>query len=1042
MRNFFQSLSFRIWLPFALSISVLLLTMSVIYPIRQESLLRKSFQNELDQLTKASMLGVRVALNNNDFSGLSEIMELVTVNESGIEFVAITEVDQEGNTSVFVSIPQSYPESIIVNPNKDQFLFQKERISTEYFEGYITLAINNDLIERTIFEINYPIFVSLGILLILSLGVFFIIANRISSPISYLTGVSNQLKLGQYDLEIDLVSDTIEISQLNISLKELKEALISSKIQNYHFNKQLEEQIQIRTEDLEKTANRLLQAQVLSKLGDFEIDINSGSWICSPIIEDIFNVPCDFLKENNSWKKLLSEENEKIMLYEIKKSISSNQKFSLDIKISPYNLPTKEKWISIKGSPYKDNESASRFIKGTIQDITERKLIEKEVEKLSLVAKKTSNSVVITDLDYKIQWVNDAFLKLSGYSMEEIKGNTPKMFQFEKTDKKVTAYIKEQILLGNDVTAEVLNRGKYGDEYWLQLNIVPLRENSDEIIGYIALETDITELKNKDEKIQRQVELQNILIDISSTYINIEAKSIEREINKSLEKLAEFVEADRAYIFDYNLKDFTTSNTYEWCAEGIVSEITNLQDIPLDYILDWFEMHKKNQPMSVQDVSLLPQPESGEYNLRAILEPQGIKSLITIPMYEGDNLIGFLGFDSVKKKSIFADEEVKLLILFGQMLINVRQHQKFQKQLHVNEEKYRNIIANMNLGFLEVDNDDIIQNANQSFAIMCGYSLEEMVGQKAVDIFFGDNLELKNLILNRNQQRKIGKSDLYEIEVITRSGEKRNWMISGGPNFDDSGRFVGSIGIHLDVTEQKMLEEEQRMLLILTQNQNSRLKNFAHIVSHNLRSHAANLEGMISFLEIQSKEFTQNIFFQNFKNVINNLMESIQNLSEVADIQTGERTNMEKIDLINILKLSLSNISGLTVKSDIDIKFAQKYDSIEVFGNASYLESITLNLLTNAVKYRDVKKNRTIIEININIDTEFVELQIIDNGLGIDLKRQGRKIFGMYKTFHDHPDSRGLGLFMTKNQVEACGGKIDVESEEGIGSTFKVILKR
>jgi signal transduction histidine kinase len=194
-------------------------------------------------------------------------------------------------------------------------------------------------------------------------------------------------------------------------------------------------------------------------------------------------------------------------------------------------------------------------------------------------------------------------------------------------------------------------------------------------------------------------------------------------------------------------------------------------------------------------------------------------------------------------------------------------------------------------------------------------------------------------------------------------------------------------------------------------------------------------------MEIQSKEFAENSFFQNFKNVIDNLMDSIHNLSEVSEIQTNDRTVMERVDLIEILNSSLLNVSSLALTSEVSIDFTQKNESIPVLGNSIYLESITLNLLTNAIKYRDSKKSCE-IKILIQVKDETVELQVVDNGLGIDLKRQGRKIFGMYKTFHDHPDSRGIGLFITKNQVEALGGEIEVESKEGTGSSFKVTLKR
>jgi PAS domain S-box-containing protein len=1038
MNSLFKSLSFRIWLPFAISISILLISLLVLYPNRQEDLFRKNFQSELNQLTRTTALGVEVALDNSDFENLGQIVELVT-NSANLEFVAITEIDSSGNEQVFVSNPQNYDPDKILKLDSANLLVQSQEFSTALIEGRVILAITKEAIDKAIFEINYPIYVFLGILMILSLGLFYGLAKRISDPITYLTEVSNQLKTGNYELDINLVSRVNEISDLNYSLIQLKEYLFKAKLQSEKFNQQLEEQILIRTEDLERTKNRLFEAQRVAVLGNFEVDLLTGSWSNSPIIDQIFEIPTDFAKDVNSWQALLSPANAQLIEDEFYKCKVFNRSFRTDLKIASYRDTTVEKWISISGAPVKAATGDVRFIRGTIQDISDRKAFEKEIEKLSLVAKRTSNCVVITDTELKITWVNDSFLQLTGYSWDEVIGQTPGMFQFEKTDKHTARFIKEEVLLGKNVDAEILNRGKYGNEYWLRLNIVPLREDSGEVTGYMAVEVDITELKKTEIQIQKQVDLQNILIDISATYINLNIEDLDDTINASLVKLGKFVDADRAYIFDYNLKDQTCSNTYEWCNAGIGPEIKNLQHVPMEAIPDWVETHLENRPMVVSDVDQLPIGEEGEMNLRAILEPQGIKSLITIPFFEGEVLSGFVGFDSVHHERVYAQEEIKLLTLFGQMLVNVKQKQKAQRQLIIQEEKYRNIIANMNLGFLEVDVDDVILNANPSFIEMSGFSLDELVGKRGMDLFFDDDLSRK-IINQKNILRKTGQSDVYEVEVIDKSGNRRWWLISGGPNYNDAGELIGSVGIHLDITDQKKLQNEQRHLLGLTQNQNERLRNFAHIVSHNLRSHAANLLGMITYLEVEDPHFSQNLLFQNFKNVIDNLMESVQNLSEVADIQISDSTLMESINLVEVINSSILNVSALARSSDVAIKFIPENSQSFVLGNLPYLESITLNLLTNAIKYSDPKKEKK-VEIRIRKTPDWTIAEVEDNGLGIDLKRQGRKMFGMYKTFHEHPDSRGIGLFITKNQIEAIGGKIEVESEEGVGTTFKVYLK-
>jgi signal transduction histidine kinase len=112
-------------------------------------------------------------------------------------------------------------------------------------------------------------------------------------------------------------------------------------------------------------------------------------------------------------------------------------------------------------------------------------------------------------------------------------------------------------------------------------------------------------------------------------------------------------------------------------------------------------------------------------------------------------------------------------------------------------------------------------------------------------------------------------------------------------------------------------------------------------------------------------------------------------------------------------------------------------DEINLEVIPAYLDSILLNLITNAIKYRSPER-QPIIEISTKTDGDYLVLLVKDNGLGLDLKKFKDKIFGMYKTFHNNPNSRGIGLFITKNQIEAMNGKIEVESEVNVGTTFKI----
>ncbi|WP_179338711.1 sensor histidine kinase [Winogradskyella ludwigii] len=199
----------------------------------------------------------------------------------------------------------------------------------------------------------------------------------------------------------------------------------------------------------------------------------------------------------------------------------------------------------------------------------------------------------------------------------------------------------------------------------------------------------------KDRIIERQLRFQDLLINISTTYINSDLSDIDKLINTSLKQIGEFVEADRSYVFSYDFEKNETSNTYEWCSKGIDPEIENLQNIPIEYITQWTDAHKKGEAFYVEDVSLLP--KDGELGLRAVLEPQGIKSLITIPKIKNNELIGFIGFDSVKKINKYNDNEKDILFVYANMLVNVIQRKENEVQIKAQEKKKEELLKNLSL---------------------------------------------------------------------------------------------------------------------------------------------------------------------------------------------------------------------------------------------------------------------------------------------------------------------------------------------------------
>jgi PAS domain S-box-containing protein len=177
---------------------------------------------------------------------------------------------------------------------------------------------------------------------------------------------------------------------------------------------------------------------------------------------------------------------------------------------------------------------------------------------------------------------------------------------------------------------------------------------------------------NKPRSEQRLFEL---LVDTANVYINLSFDALDSTIARTLRELGEFIGADRFYIFSYDFEREVTHNTHEWCAEGIEPQIDELQDVPISLFPDWVDAHRKGETMVIPEVVALPE-DSG---LRSILEPQGIQSLVTVPMMDGAQCVGFLGIDSVRTKQVYTEHETTLLSVFAKMLVNVHNRQRDQR---------------------------------------------------------------------------------------------------------------------------------------------------------------------------------------------------------------------------------------------------------------------------------------------------------------------------------------------------------------------------
>ncbi|MCK8523613.1 PAS domain-containing protein [Aquimarina sp. D1M17] len=275
-----------------------------------------------------------------------------------------------------------------------------------------------------------------------------------------------------------------------------------------------------------------------------------------------------------------------------------------------------------------------------------------------------------------------------------------------------------------------------------------------------------------------------------------------------------------------------------------------------------------------------------------------------------------------------------------------------------------------------------------------------------------------------------------EIKMVT-ANNRIFWVRAiGKAVYNENKEIIGIRGVFQDIDEIKTKELRLKKSLDIIASQNSRLFNFAHIVSHNLRSHTSNLSLLVQLIEDIDDPQEKIGLIKEIRQISYSLNTTIEHLNEIVAIHTNKDQEKKAVKFKDALQIVTNGIGQMIAQSKAQIKTDfSGLDEIDYI--PAYLESIMLNLITNAIKYKHPDRDPT-VELKAYEKDGKKFLKISDNGVGIDLKLFKDKIFGMYKTFHYNEDAVGIGLFLTKNQIESLNGTISVDSEVNKGTTFLI----
>jgi len=329
--------------------------------------------------------------------------------------------------------------------------------------------------------------------------------------------------------------------------------------------------------------------------------------------------------------------------------------------------------------------------------------------------------------------------------------------------------------------------------------------------------------------------------------------------------------------------------------------------------------------------------------------------------------------------------------------------------------------------------DGYFKKINPAVKEVLGYSYDELYSNPIHHFIYHEDKE--TTARERSELLKSTPLVNFENRYLTKSGEIIWLSWTSQPVQEEQIIFA----IARDITHKKELETDRNTLLTNLTEINKDLRHIGHMTSHDLRSPVNNLLSiyeLIDYSKITDKETLE--LLELFKMSCEDLREKLNVYSKELREKQSLFIPVQEIDLKKVVRNVSKSISTLLKNSDATV-IGNFTELPKITSNATYLESVFLNLTTNSIKYRKVGV-KPVISITSTRVGDKVHLIFSDNGLGFDLEKVKDKLFGFQQTFHTNKDSRGIGLYLVYNHIQSLGGTIEVESKVDEGTTFRIIL--
>jgi len=608
--------------------------------------------------------------------------------------------------------------------------------------------------------------------------------------------------------------------------------------------------------------------------------------------------------------------------------------------------------------------------------------IAEDSEHYRLIVETAQEGIWMLDENNVIVFVNKKMCEILEYPQDELVGKQNYDFKDEEGKRAAVEHIQRRKQGINDQHESTFIT-KSGKRVWVSVSTNGIFDAKGAYKGSLAMITDITQRKLDEDALRRSKANLSAIIENTT---------------------------DLVYSLDTNLCFITFNKIFKTAIKQVYGFDVE-QGVSVSQMIDGFDQVTADKWHGIYSRAL-----SGE-TLQFVNEYKFNDTDIWLsysvnPIRENDKVIGLSCFSrDITRQKI---DEIAL---------------------KKSEASLRTIFDNTDMAYMLMDADLAILSFNalaQTFSTeQNGVALVE--GAAAFDYF---DQARQAYIGGLVQRVKSGETVSYQISRQF-TGPLKWYDITWAGIKNQHGENIGYLLTNRDITQQKKLEMEREKITADLIQRNKDLEQFTYIISHNLRAPVANIMGLTSLLgSIEPDDAGHSGLVEGLEVSANRLDAVISDLNQILQVNSRVNEKVEMVQLPRLIDDIRVSISQLMAEEKVSI--TTDFTAVASMRTLkSYLHSVFYNLILNSIKYHRPGVAPS-ISIDTRADNEKITITYQDNGRGIDIKKNSKDLFGLYKRFDTSVEGKGMGLFMVKMQVESLGGTISIHSELNKGTRFEI----